>query len=929
MRFSIIKFVSNSLILCLFLVFAQKLLVVFPVIAQLSTLQNRSSEAEKFLKLGIEYHRNEQREEALKNYQQALEIYREIHDRKGEASALHLIAAIYNTLANYGEAIQSYQQALQLYRNLQDRKGEASVLNSLGRVYQQQGKYSNALGLYQQAITKTRQIGDHPGEADTLNNIGSLYYSQGQYAQALNYYQQSLRSFERLNDGQRLGSTLNNIGLVYSALGQHSEALKFYQRSLQIQKSIGNLQGLGTTLHNSGFTYAQMGQTIKAIGFYQQALAVRKFVGDKSGEAKTLNNLGFSYEKLGRTSQALKSLEQALAIFRAIQDQVGEGHALDSIGTLYRNLGEYTKAFKFYQQSLVISQAIANPASERITLSNIGKLLETQKQPELAIVFYKQAINVTEKIRQPLKVLPRDLQESYTATVAETYRSLADLLLRQDRILEAQQVLDLLKVQELDDYLRNVRGNQQTAQGIEVLSPEAEILRKYSILQESAVKLGQELAQLREVPETKRTAQQQQRIAQLVQLETELNQQFNRFLDSSDVEILVEQLSRTARRQNVNLEDLNALRSTLRKYRAVLLYPLILDDRLELILTTADSPPLRRTVNVNREDLNKAVLEFHQLLQDPKNPKQAQEVAQTLYTWLIKPLEAELKQANVQTIIYAPDGQLRYIPLAALYDGDRWLVQRYQVNNITARSLTDFSTPPESQKRLLAGAFVQGTYEFQVGDRQFLFNGLPFAGKEVDGLAATIPDTTKLIDKAFGREAVLAKLNEYSIIHFATHAAFLTGQPEDSFILFGNGDRATLREVENWSLQNVDLVVLSACETGLGGLGNGEEILGLGYQFQRAGARAAIASLWAVNDNSTQVLMTAFYQALKTPGVTKAAALRQAQLALIGGEGTTSAASRGGIEIEVVTNGDSSRPTNTPFAHPYYWAPFILIGNGL
>ncbi|MEW6499034.1 MAG: CHAT domain-containing protein, partial [Cyanobacteriota bacterium] len=481
--------------------------------------------------------------------------------------------------------------------------------------------------------------------------------------------------------------------------------------------------------------------------------------------------------------------------------------------------------------------------------------------------------------------------------------------------------------QELDDYLRNVRGNQQTAQGIEVLNPEAEILRKYSNLQESVVKLGQELAQLREVPETKRTAQQQQRIAQLVQLEIELNQQFNQFLDSPDVGVLVEQLSRVARRQNVNLEDLNALRDTLQKYRAVLLYPLILDDRLELILTTPDSPPLRRTVNVKREDLNKTVLEFHQLLQDPTQSKRGREVAQKLYTWLIKPLEAELKQANVQTIVYAPDGQLRYIPLAALYDGDRWLVQRYQVNNITARSLTDFSTSPKSQGRLLAGAFVQGTYKFQIGSRQFLFNGLPFAGKEVDGLAATIPDTTMLIDKAFGREAVLPKLNEYSIIHFATHAAFLTGQPEDSFILFGNGDRATLRDVENWSLQNVDLVVLSACETGLGGLGNGEEILGLGYQFQRAGARAAIASLWAVNDNSTQVFMTEFYQALKTPGVTKAEALRQAQVALIGEEGTTSAASRG---IEVVTNTETlSRPTNTPFAHPYYWAPFILIGNGL
>lgn len=893
------------------------------ILAQESAAKNRRSEAEGLLRTGIEYHQRDQRDKALEHYQQALKIYQTIGDRKGEASSLHLIAAINSAADNYAAAIQSYQQALELYRGLNDKKGEASVLNSLGGVYQQQGNYENALRSYEQALTILEKIGDRSGEADLLNNLGSLHYAQGKYTQAIISYQSNLKIFRQLEDQKRLALTLNNIGLIYTTLGQYLEALKYYQQGITIQKAIGDWRGLGTTLNNIGFTYAQMGETLKAVQLYQQALVVRRFAGDRSGQAKTLNNLGYSYEKLGQPTQALKFLEQALALFQTIQNRVGEAHTLDSIGTVQRNQGQFRRAFTSYQQSLLIWQTIGDPASERITLANIGKLLEQQNQSALAIVFYKQAVNLTEKIRQELKALPGDLQASYTQTIAATYRSLADLLLRQDRVLEAQQVLDLLKVQELEDYLGNVRNNSQTAAAIEVLHPEAEILQRYNVLQNSLLKLGQELTQLRQLPENRRTAQQQQRIAQLVKLEIELNQQFNQFIESPEVEKWVEQLNRTTRRQNISLEDLNALRDNLRQQKAVLLYPLILDDRLELILTAPDLPPIRRTVKVSRAEINRAILEFRDKLHITRNPKP---IAQKLYQWLIQPLASELKQSGAQTILYAPDGQLRYIPLAALHDGNQWLVQQYQINHITARSLTDFSPSVRKHLRILAGAFVEGTYEFQMDGQEFAFSGLPFAGKEVENLARTIPGTVKLIDQAFGRDAVLLKLSDYTVIHFATHAAFVKGQPETSFILFGNGDKVTLREIENWSLQNLDLVVLSACETGLGGLGNGEEVLGLGYQFQRAGARTAIASLWSVNDSSTQVLMDAFYKALTTPGATKVSALRRAQLALMTGHSTDSNRPRGiGIVLPQELNSDQS---NSPFAHPYYWAPFILIGNG-
>ncbi|MEM1281906.1 MAG: CHAT domain-containing protein, partial [Cyanobacteria bacterium P01_H01_bin.152] len=274
----------------------------------------------------------------------------------------------------------------------------------------------------------------------------------------------------------------------------------------------------------------------------------------------------------------------------------------------------------------------------------------------------------------------------------------------------------------------------------------------------------------------------------------------------------------------------------------------------------------------------------------------------------------------------SPDGQLRYIPLAALHDGDRWLIERYQINNITAESLTDLTATNTTEPRILAAAYtdVDLTHTPEVNGKTYRFQGLPGAGLEVE----TLPTETKLLNEAFSLEAVRPIMDEYSVLHFATHAAFVPGVPEDSFILFGNGDTASLRDIENWTLNGVDLVVLSACETGVGGLGNGEEVLGLGYQFQASGAKAVIASLWQVSDQGTALLMETFYDAL-AQGMTKAEALQTAQLALINLQSAAANDTDRAIGVVPIAEANIESVRSTNYSHPYYWAPFILIGNGL
>ncbi len=456
-----------------------------------------------------------------------------------------------------------------------------------------------------------------------------------------------------------------------------------------------------------------------------------------------------------------------------------------------------------------------------------------------------------------------------------------------------------------------MRGNEQTAQGVDLQSPEQNIIA-----------LSNELTALQQLAEL--TPAQKQRLSELTNQEINRNEQFNAFLNTPLIQKQLEELRRIEKAENVDIEKFNRLRSNLRKVKnAVILYPLILEDRLELIIITANTPPIRKTTKIKREQLNTAIAGFLSNLRDPS--ADVEKDAQQLYEWIIKPFEAELQQANIQTIIYAPDGQLRYIPLAALHDGKQWLVEKYRINNITASSLTDFTPRDYSELPSVLAAAATNSHNIKLGDRSISFGALPATKTEVEAIATLLPKTTILIDKQFNKAATIPKMQSNTIVHLATHGYFAVGGAEDSFIIFGDGDKATLTDIANWSLTNVSLVVLSACETAIGGkLGSGVEILGLGYRIQDAGAGAAIASLWKVSDDGTSELMQKLYKNLSQKNISSSEALRQAQIAMIRSNKKATSSDRTGIRIV----GTVPSPQVGQLSHPYYWSAFILIGNG-
>jgi CHAT domain-containing protein len=894
------------------------------------TASQRKFAANQLFKNGNQRYETNQYQEALEIYKKVLVINREIGDRKGIGKVTYAIGAVYTQLNLYPQSIQYLQESLAIHQELNDKVGVGKNLIAIAIAYYWQGEYYQALKFYQQALVIYEELGDKESIGGSLNGIGVVYEGLSKYSQALNFYQRSLAISKEINDQGDIGRILNNIGLIYSYMGQNSEALEVFQQSLVARKKANDPSGEARTLLNIGMVYEQLKEYPKAISFYEKSLLIRKKLGERASIGRTLSHIGSVYYEQKQYSRALEVLKEALSISQDFGEKAWIGNSFNLLGSVYKGLNQFPQALDSYQKALVIIREVGDRRIERLILSNIGEVLVKENQLEMAIVFYKLSVNVTESIRQELRSLPISQQRSYTTTVADTYRRLADLLLQQDRVLEAQQVLDLLKVQELEDYLQNVRGTQQTAQGIPLNPQERQINDNYNQILNQEIQLGRELAELQKIPLADRTPEQQQRIAQLNQIQQEINGKFLQFINSPEIITLVQQLSPSTREQNISLNQLNTIRADILRQlqpKAVLLYPLILENRLELVLVAPDAPPIHRSVNVKKADLNRAIVEFRMALENPKSDAKAP--ALKLYNWLIKPIEKDLKQAEAKSIIYAPDGQLRYISLAALYDGEQWLVQRFVTNNITAMSLTKFIRQRRAQPQVMAGAFATGRYNFKMEGTPLAFDGLKFAGVEVENIAAIMPGTIKLLDREFSREGTIPRLNDFSIVHLATHAMFVTGKPEDSFIVLGDGSLFTLRDIQLLSLPNVDLVVLSACQTGIGGkLGNGEEILGFGYQVQQTGAKAAIASLWKVNDGGTQALMTAFYAALQSDNNSLALALQKAQIALITGNDITLSKSQYQT-VQQRTRSNLPSAVANALSHPHYWAPFILIGNGL
>jgi CHAT domain-containing protein len=885
----------------------------------LRAMSDRLGEATTLNNIGLVYSELGEKQKALEYYNQSLPIRRSVSDRSGEASTLNNIGAVYNDLGDKQKALEYYNQSLPISRIAGDRSSEANTLNNIGAVYSGLGEKQKALEYYNQSLPIHRSVGDRSGEATTLGNIGIVYSDLGEKQKALEYYSQSLPIRRSVGDRSGEATTLNNIGAVYDDLGEKQKALKYYNQSLPIRRSVGDRSGEASTLNNIGGIYSALDEKQKAVEYYNQALLSLRVVGDRLGEASTLNNIGAVYGSLGKNQKALEYYNQALSISRIVGDRSGAANTLNNIGAVYNALGEQQKALEYYNQALPILRVIGNRSIEAATLNNIAVALQSQKQPQLAIVFYKQSVMIYETLRQDIRKLPQETQKIYTKTVEGTYRYLADLLIQQNRLLEAQQVLDLLKLQEIKEYSSTTRNSLQ-ANEVKLNEVEQEIDKRYGTFIAFRQKLDQCQGKINNVDCEK--------------LDRDRDQQgkaFNDFLASLKSQVT----DRCQKNQAENcLTPSNQFTSAASRMIAaqpgsLVIMPVVLDNKIWILTIAENGLITRYESKVDRLTLGKKVVELRQQLETPNSDiKELQATSKQLYDWLIRPIEPTLTAAKIPPkLIFALDRVTRYIPMGVLYDGQKYLTQRYPISTILSIETTN--TSKSTIGNLNTTNVLALGLSKAVGD----FRALPSVNPELASIVqkSGIYPGQILLDRDFTRSNLSNNLKNRNILHIATHGKFDPTQPKGSFLVLGNGDKLPIADISTLDYSKLDLVVLSACQTALGNPDqDGTEIPGISSHFLNNGAASVMASLWSVDDSSTALMMQSFYRNLSQNNP-KNEALRQAQLDLLKldtAEATKSAIAslpRLTFDPPIVPLPKTTRAPG--YSHPYYWAPFILIGN--
>ena len=701
-------------------------------------------------------------------------------------------------------------------------------------------------------------------------------------------------------------------------------------------------------LNEKGVDAYRRGDFKSAERHLQRALSIReKALGpDHPDTATSLNNLAVLYRTQGAYAKAEPLYLRALAI---VEKALGPEHpdtaaSLNNLAGLYDTQGAYAKAQPLMQRALRLAATHEMPAEVAWTVpSNYAYLLAKQGQVDAAIIWGKQAVNVLQQVRSGLKPQAKELQLSFVEKNESVYRKLAGWLIDQGRIIEAQQVLTMLKEDEYFGFIRRSDAKEVGNTTVSLAGLEARIWQDYIDLSKRLIPIAKEHDALDHQERQAKVGKMQPLDAQQVARKDELaqqlkvgNQQFDRFLATliERMKADPDKIAQTSQTQDQitsrHRQLLQALAKAGQRQAGILQY-LVLADRVVMIYTAAEGVKPVAQSKIERKDLSQKITAFRQAINERQDvSKQSQE----LYALLIAPVNDLLEQSQVTTLMLVPDDILRYLPFAALSDGKQYLIERYALTLHTEAA-------PAASLAIKPNVSTWQVDAFGVSKAWGNHKSLPGVPAEMDSVKHALGETRSRVklDPEFTKVALLDAVkseDQAGVMHVASHFSFTPGS-DASYLLLGDGKQLSLAEIkdEDVRFDRVDLFALSACETavGEGKNANGIEVEGLGVLAQRQGAHAVLATLWQVSDNSTAVLMGEFYrQRLQGSASTKAQALQQAQISLLRGTppNPTNQDDARGLPAPKQTN--SSAPTidpKLPWAHPYYWAPFVIMGNWL
>ncbi|UKO99721.1 CHAT domain-containing tetratricopeptide repeat protein [Nostoc sp. UHCC 0870] len=914
---------------------------------------DRGGQATTLNNIGLVYDSLGEKQEALKYYDQALALFRAVGDRGGQATTLNNIGLVYNSLGKKQEALKYYNQALPLIRVVGDRGTEAATLNNIGLVYDSLGEKQEALKYYNQALPLIRVVGDRGGQATTLNNIGKVYADLGEKQEALNYYNQALPLLRAVGDRGGQATTLNNIGTVYDSLGEKQEALKYYNQALPLLRAVGDRGGEAGILSNIGLVYADLGEKQEALKYLKQALPLFRAVGDRGGEANTLNNIGLVYADLGEKQEALKYYNQALPLYRGVGDRGGEATTLSNLGSVYNSLGEKQEALKYYNQALPLIRAVGDRGGEATILSNLAKLERDRGNLEQARTHIQAAINIIEDLRT--KIDDQKLRTSYFASVQNYYKFYTDLLMQLHKKdpskgydALALHISERSRARSLVELLTEARAGIRKDIDPKLLAEEQRLLQLINAREKQRFEILNS-PKIQELPYKNLADKLQTQI-------TDLRQQYQQL--QTKIRTTSPKYADLIYPQPLTLPQ---IQQQLDKDTLLLQYSLG-EERSYLWAVTPDSIntyelPKRADIEAAAENFYKLLQNRGNLLSStrgiqpvPTDISKSQHInsATKLSQLILSPVANQLGKKR---LVIVADGNLQMIPFAALPDltqvGNQ-TEENYQpllVNHeiVHLPSMTAIATQRTALKgrnsapktlAVLADPVFAATDQRVTGQPEKIVPDLDLsleklalqrAAKNLNRdnwgrIPGTRQEAETILKMVAPQQRVQAfdfdanfdwvtnpQLSQYRFIHLATHGFADSKNPELSGIVLSLVDKTgqpinrqylRLRDIFNLNFP-ADLVVLSACETGLGQNVNGEGLVGLTRGFMYAGAERLAVSLWKVDDTGTSQLMQEFYQQMLQQDKSPNIALRDAQLKMW---------------------------QQDKWRNPYFWSAFIFQG---
>lgn len=809
---------------------------------------------------------------AVEVLQQAVQVYKQQGESIRLAATLSNLSLAYQQLGAWNQAQQAITESLNLLKGQDENQSLQIFAQSLdiqGRLQLAMGQAEAALATWRQTEKIYKQANNQSGVVRSLINQAQAWQTQGFYPRALKTLEQVNQTLKSQPDSIEKTVSLRSLGDALLGVGDLEKSRQALEESLMIARNLQSSADIGASLFSLGNNALKQQDKPKAIAYYQQTVAASPSPLTKV--QAQLNHLRILIEdqRVAEIQTLLPLIESQidqLPLSRAsIYAQVNFSQSLAKVknGILHASSHNYYSGFSTKDSAVLLARAIQQSRSlgdkrtEAYALKSLGGLYEETKQWAEAQDLTRKGLALAQNSNAPEIIYTLEWQ---LGRLLRAQKDINGAIAAYDAAVETLQSLRRDLVANKDVVNQDVQFNFRNS--VEPIYRESvELLLK---------------SQEGKSPNEKILEKARERIEAL-QL-AELNDFFQEACLQGQTVVLD---------QVVDKDN-----ST-----AAILYPIILEEELQVIVKIPKQSLQNYSTKISHTEVEEILVELRKNLVNPIATKAIQTQAHRVYDWLLKPIESQLQKSGVDTLVFVLDGPLRNLPMAALYDGKQYLVEKYAVALSVGLQLLDPKPLVQQQLRALAAGLTQPPPGFSK------FAPLLAIKSEFDSIIKAGVSTTSLVDGDFKKKNLESEIGDasFNIVHLATHGQF-SSRLEDTFILDFDGkinvkDFDTLFRSQGRSI--VELLVLSACQTATG---DRRATLGLAGAAVRAGARSTIASLWQIDDKSTAMFVSAFYRELKSGKITKAEAVHRAQLELL---------------------------KHPNYKAPGFWSAYVLIGNWL